>query len=429
MEEWKEYKIGDICSNVCSGGTPSSKHAEYYEGDIPWLNTKEINFNRIYNTEKYITEEGLNNSSAKWIAENSVIVAMYGATAGKTAISKIPLTTNQACCNLTIDATIADYRFVYYFLCYKFVELSSLANGGAQQNLNAQIIKDFDIVLPSLKEQTNIANLLSSLDDKIEVNRRINDNFYFAFFEVMLIWALTTLRNDNLEQQAQALFKSWFVDFEPFRDQPFVDSELGMIPKGWRVGTLNELGDIVGGSTPSKAKPEYYTNDGIAWLTPKDLSISQRKFTSKGEIDITQEGYESCSTKLMPKGSILFSSRAPIGYITIAKNDICTNQGFKSVIPKLAGTAFLYCFLKESTQEIENKATGSTFKEASGALMKSLPAIIPEKAVLDDFEIMLSPLFHQQEVVEEENFHLSSLRDSLLPRLMSGELKISEINM
>ena len=113
MEEWKEYKIGNICSNVCSGGTPSSKHAEYYDGDIPWLNTKEINFNRIYNTEKSITEEGLNNSSAKWIAENSVIVAMYGATAGKAAIAKIPLTTNQACCNLTIDPTIADYRFVF----------------------------------------------------------------------------------------------------------------------------------------------------------------------------------------------------------------------------------------------------------------------------------------------------------------------------
>ena len=225
------------------------------------------------------------------------------------------------------------------------------------------------------------------------------------------------------------MFKSWFVDFEPFKDGEFVESELGMIPKGWRVGILNELGDIVGGSTPSKAKAEYYTNDGIAWLTPKDLSISQRKFTSKGEIDITQEGYESCSTKLMPKGSVLFSSRAPIGYITIAKNDICTNQGFKSVIPKFAGTAFLYCFLKESTQEIENKATGSTFKEASGALMKSLPAIIPEKAVLDDFENLLSPLFYQQEVVEEENSLLSSLRDTLLPRLMSGELKVSETNV
>ena len=123
MEEWKEYSIGDICSSVCSGGTPSCKHSEYYDGIISWLNTKEINFNRIYSTEKFITEEGLNNSSAKWIKENAVIVAMYGATAGKTAIAKIPLTTNQACCNLSINPKFADYRFVFYYLCNKFVEL------------------------------------------------------------------------------------------------------------------------------------------------------------------------------------------------------------------------------------------------------------------------------------------------------------------
>jgi len=306
---------------------------------------------------------------------------------------------------------ISDNLFVYYlthFPSFKDAAIKSMVGTSGRQRAQVDVLENLTMKLPSIAEQKSIADILTKLDDKIAVNKQIND---------------------NLEQQAQALFKSWFVDFEPFKDGEFVESELGMIPKGWRVGILNELGDIVGGSTPSKAKAEYYTNDGIAWLTPKDLSISQRKFTSKGEIDITQEGYESCSTKLMPRGSVLFSSRAPIGYITIAKNDICTNQGFKSVIPKLAGTAFLYCFLKESTQEIENKATGSTFKEASGTLMKSLPTIIPEKAVLDDFEDLLSPLFYQQEVVEEENSLLSSLRDSILPRLMSGELNVSEINI
>ena len=208
-----------------------------------------------------------------------------------------------------------------------------------------------------------------------------------------------------------------------------MESELGVIPKGWRTGTLSDLGEVVGGSTPSKAKPEFYTDNGIAWLTPKDLSVSQLKFTSKGEIDITKEGYDSCSTKLMPKGTVLFSSRAPIGYITIAKNDICTNQGFKSVIPTLAGTAFIYCFLKEVTQEIENKATGSTFKEASGALMKSLPTIIPESEVFNEFENLMSPIFKQQETVEEEISRLASLRDTLLPKLMSGELILDNGNV
>ena len=150
MEEWKECTIGDVCSKITSGGTPKSSNSSYYNGSIPWLNTKEINFNRIYSTEKTITQDGFDNSSAKWIPENSVIVAMYGATAGKVAISKIDLTTNQACCNLIIDSSKADYQFVYYHLYNSYTHLSSLANGGAQQNLNANQIREYPVKLPPL---------------------------------------------------------------------------------------------------------------------------------------------------------------------------------------------------------------------------------------------------------------------------------------
>ena len=402
--EWKITNIGSLCNRVCSGGTPKSTNNAYYNGNIPWLNTKEVNFNRIYDTEKNITQLGLENSSAKWISENSVIVAMYGATAGKVAITKIPITTNQACCNLSINSEIADYNFVYYFLCSKFYELSSLANGGAQQNLNAQIIKDFPIKIPvNLSDQKKIAGILSALDSKIENNNKINA---------------------NLEAQAQALFKSWFVDLTPFKDQPFVDSELGPIPQGWKVGKLGDLGDIVGGSTPSKSKPEYYTTHGIAWLTPKDLSTSKAKFTSRGEIDITDEGYNSTSTKLMPRGSVLFSSRAPIGYLTIAKNEICTNQGFKSLVPNGAGTGFIYYSLRHLTPQIENRATGSTFKEASATLMRSVETIVPPTSILNKFEELLRPILQFQEKKEKENQRLAALRDTLLPKLMSGEIKL-----
>ena len=403
--EWKEVRLGDVCTRVCSGGTPKSTNLSYYGGKIPWLNTKEIDFNRIYFTEKTITDSGLNNSSAKWIVPNTVTVAMYGATAGKSCIVKVPMTTNQACCNLTINDEVADYEFVYYSLKNDYTTLASLANGGAQQNLNAQIIKDYVLKMPSLADQRRIASILSSLDRKIELNNKINA---------------------DLEEMAQAIFKNWFVDFEPFKDGKFVDSELGMIPEGWKVGRLDEIADVVGGSTPSKAKPEYYTQKGIAWLTPKDLSNHPAVYTSRGEIDITEEGYNSTSTKLMPKGTILFTSRAPIGYISIAQNDICTNQGFKSLVPKKAGTCFLYCFLKYVTPEIENKSTGSTFKEASGSLMKSLQVIMPEQKVFEDFETIVSPLFARIESLEKENSCLSLLRDTLLPRLMSGELEVPE---
>ena len=283
--------------------------------------------------------------------------------------------------------------------------IATHSSGTTVHHTSPKGIGNYVFKLPPLDDQHRIASILSSLDRKIELNNKINA---------------------DLEEMAQAIFKNWFVDFEPFKDGKFVDSELGMIPEGWKVGRLDEIADVVGGSTPSKAKPEYYTQKGIAWLTPKDLSNHPAVYTSRGEIDITEEGYNSTSTKLMPKGTILFTSRAPIGYISIAQNDICTNQGFKSLVPKKAGTCFLYCFLKYVTPEIENKSTGSTFKEASGSLMKSLQVLMPEQKVFEDFETIVSPLFARIEFLEKESSRLSLLRDTLLPRLMSGELEVPE---
>ena len=303
-----------------------------------------------------------------------------------------------------INTDKVDPKFLFYSICKR--DFASMNVGSAVPSMTVNILNDIQISYPkNIEDQRRIASILSSLDRKIELNSKINA---------------------DLEEMAQAIFKNWFVDFEPFKDGKFVDSELGMIPEGWKVGRLEEIADIVGGSTPSKAKPEYYTQKGIAWLTPKDLSNHPAVYTSRGEIDITEEGYNSTSTKLMPKGTILFTSRAPIGYISIAQNDICTNQGFKSLVPKKAGTCFLYCFLKYVTPEIENKSTGSTFKEASGSLMKSLQVIMPEQKVFEDFEGIVCPLFARIESLEKENSRLSLLRDTLLPRLMSGELEVPE---
>ena len=303
-----------------------------------------------------------------------------------------------------INTDKVDPKFLFYSICKR--DFASMNVGSAVPSMTVNILNDIQISYPkNIEDQRRIASILSSLDRKIELNNKINA---------------------DLEEMAQAIFKNWFVDFEPFKDGKFVDSELGMIPEGWKVGRLDEIADVVGGSTPSKAKPEYYTQKGIAWLTPKDLSNHPAVYSSRGEIDITEEGYNSTSTKLMPKGTVLFTSRAPIGYISIAQNDICTNQGFKSVVPKKAGTCFLYCFLKYVTPEIENKSTGSTFKEASGSLMKSLQVIMPEQKVFEDFETIVSPLFVRIESLEKENSRLSLLRDTLLPRLMSGELEVPE---
>ena len=401
MEEWKEYKIGDVCSKVCSGGTPSSKHTEYYDGDIPWLNTKEINFNRIYSTEKCITEEGLNNSSAKWIEENSVIVAMYGATAGKAAIAKIPLTTNQACCNLTINSSLADYNFVYYHLCNKFTGLASLANGGAQQNLNAQIIKEFPIPLPSLNEQRKIASILKSLDDKIEVNRKINE---------------------NLEQQAQALFKSWFVDFEPFKNGEFVESELGMIPKGWRVEVLGDVCKCILGGTPSRNKEEYW-NGNIAWINSGE--VNEFRIVKPSEY-ITEEGLKHSATKLLPKKTtVLAITGATLGQVSLLEIDSCANQ---SVIGVLENDnipyEFIYPLINVKITELCSHMTGGAQQHINKNNVEQLNIVLPSENVMTEYKEKTKSIYSQITNCCFESRRLAELRDTLLPKLMSGELKV-----
>ncbi|WP_449457975.1 restriction endonuclease subunit S [Streptococcus suis] len=387
MTEWKKVRLGDLCKNVYSGGTPKKSITEYYDGSIFWLNTKEINFNRIYETEKTISEKGLANSSAKYIPENTVVVAMYGTTAGKVAIAKNEMTTNQACCNLIIDEAKADYNFVYYSIANNYKKLSSLANGGAQQNLNAGIIKDFEISLPPLSIQKEIASILIPLDDKIENNKKINH---------------------HLAELIDAQFAHLLEDNELYKS------------------TFSEIGEIVGGGTPSKKVDDYWNGD-IPWLSPKDLSLNPAMFTGRGQNSITELGYKKSSAKLMPRNSILFSSRAPIGYITIAENDISTNQGFKSIIPKPEYPyTFVYELLKQETPSLESSASGSTFKEVSGTHLKNHEIRIPPHSAIIKFHESVEPLFKTINLNEKEIQKLIEVRDLLLPTLMSGEISVSD---
>ena len=195
------------------------------------------------------------------------------------------------------------------------------------------------------------------------------------------------------------------------------------------TGTLADIGEVVGGATPSKKRSDYYCHGGIGWITPRDLSNSTNKFIAHGADDITNEGYASCSARLMPKGSVLFSSRAPIGYIAIATNELTTNQGFKSVIPlEQYGTAFVYCFLKKNKNRISDMGAGTTFPEVSGKAMKRVGLKIPSADLCAEFSTFANPLLGQQRTNEEENRKLEALRDSLLPKLMSGEIDVSNID-
>lgn len=401
--EWKEVDICQLCDSV----------SETYKGnasEVVLINTSDVLDGKCLNHE-YVPNKKLKGQFKKTFRKGDILYSEIRPANKRFCFVDFEPKDYIASTKLMVLRAHEDVdpQYLYQILRSNdtLAQLQMLAESrsGTFPQITYSELSNIMVSLPSQKAQKNIVSILSSLDRKIELNNKINA---------------------DLEEMAQAIFKNWFVDFEPFKDGKFVDSELGMIPEGWKVGRLDEIADVVGGSTPSKAKPEYYTQKGIAWLTPKDLSNHPAVYSSRGEIDITEEGYNSTSTKLMPKGTILFTSRAPIGYISIAQNDICTNQGFKSLVPKKAGTCFLYCFLKYVTPEIENKSTGSTFKEASGSLMKSLQVIMPEQKVFEDFETIVSPLFARIESLEKENSRLSTLRDTLLPRLMSGELEVPE---
>ena len=194
------------------------------------------------------------------------------------------------------------------------------------------------------------------------------------------------------------------------------------------IGQLSDLGEIIGGSTPSKSVLDYYSVCDIPWITPKDLSENKSKFISRGAIDITEKGLKNSSARLMPRGTILYTSRAPIGYIAIAKNPITTNQGFKSIIPlKDCFRSYIYYYLKDNFELVNGLASGSTFMEISGSSMKTIPIPIITEDLGQELESFCKAKFELQEYLEEENCSLNQLKDYLLPKLMSGEIDVSSL--
>ena len=405
MKEWRTYKIGDICKRVCSGGTPKSTEQSYYNGDIPWLNTKEINFNRISSTEKSITQYGLDNSSAKWIDKDSVIVAMYGATAAKVAINTIPLTTNQACCNLSIDENIADYRFVYFWLCANYASLASLANGGAQQNLNAQQIKDFEINLPDLATQQKIADVLWSIDDKINCNCAIND---------------------NLEQQAQALFEEW----------------LGKTPT--TKGVFNDIiKTTIVGDWGQENKQGNYTHEVFCI---RGADIPTLRNGDKGKMPIRYILEKNYKTKQLQANDIVVEisggsptqSTGRVCMVTrsllerLGKDLVCTNF-CRAITPKDNYAIFIFLYWqmlynKNTMFSYENGTTGiKNFNIADFISKEEID--VPSSNDVEKLNKILQPMYDQIYANGLQNETLATLRDTLLPKLMSGEISVDDVSI
>jgi type I restriction enzyme S subunit len=304
-----------------------------------------------------------------------------------------------------------DTRFVRYFLgSYVGQEaLRAHSRGSVQQVINLRDLKTVGIPTPPLPEQRFIAHILGTLDDKIELNRRMNE---------------------TLEAMARALFKSWFVDFDPVRakaDQNFEDSEIGQIPKGWRVRPVGDLAEIVGGSTPSTKDPSYWEGGTHQWVTPKDLSTLAVPVLLDTERRITDAGLGQISSGLLPTGTVLLSSRAPIGYLAVAEVPVALNQGFIAMKPKHGiSNLFLLLWARHAHDEIVSRANGSTFLEISKSNFRPIPIAAPPDETMDAFDKIARPLYQRIVMCARECLTLAHMRDTLLPKLISGELRVKD---
>lgn len=391
---WEPASLDSLCSHTFSGGTPSTVNDAYYGGDIPWLRTQEVIFGRIFDTEIRITEAGLKNSSAKWVPEKSVIVAMYGNSAGRSAINEIPLTTNQACCNLVIDPDKADYRYVFYALLRSYEELKGLSRGAAQNNLNAAQVKAFTIPAPSVHVQRNIGDILSAYDDLIENNQR---------------------RMVLLEESARLLYSEWFVRlrFPGHEHTRIADG----VPKGWERKTLGDLCKEVRETvSPDTLEPDT-PYIGLEHIPRRSISLNDW-----GKVEQV-----TSSKHRFKAGEILFGKIRPyfhkvgVAFVDgVASSDAIV---IRPVEEKLHGLVLMTVssdrFVAVTSQTMKE---GSKMPRADWKQMQTYSVPLPPSGLLNTFDGVIQPIFAQLKALTFANQKLRAARDLLLPRLMSGEL-------
>ncbi len=330
----------------------------------------------------------------------TIIIGRVGAYCGATYFENKP-------CWISDNALYAkakddnDGLFLYYLLKQK--NLNQFAGGSSHPLLTQGRLNDLEVAIPKPDVQRRIAKILSSLDQKIELNRQTNQ---------------------TLEAIAQAIFKEWFVDFNfPGATGELVESALGMMPKGWRVGKLGDVLDVKGGTTPSTKVAEYWDGENY-WATPKDLSNLQTPVLLTTERKITDKGVKQISSGVLPIGTLLLSSRAPIGYLAITTIPVSINQGFIAINGTVLSNIFLLYWLKQNMETVVARANGSTFLEISKTAFKQIELIIPTEEVASAFSKIAKNLFENIKNNEQQTQTLVQLRDSLLPKLMKGEIKI-----
>ena len=336
------------------------------------------------------------------LPKNSILFSSR-APIGYIAIANNELCTNQGFKSIIPNNNIVDSLFLYYLLVYYKPVIENMGSGTTFKEVSGSVMKNLAINIPEIDEQKKIAAILSSLDDKIELNRRINR---------------------NLEQQAQALFKAWFVDFEPFKNGKFVDSELGKIPEEWKIGHFTDIVKVSGGGTPKTNNPLFW-NGSIPFFTPKDAS--DNVFTYETEKHITDLGVSNCNSPIYPAYTVFITARGTIGKIRMAGKPMAMNQSCYALLTTKEKLEPYVCLLSlRLVNIIRKKANGAVFEAITTKDFEE-NIVIPPNEILTSFIQLVNPLFFQIHHNGLENQNLIILRDTLLPKLMSGELNVNTI--
>lgn len=424
MSEWKRYKLSELYE--MSSGISSTK--EQAGHGSPFLSFSVV-FNNYFLPDSLIdlmdTTDGEKQKYS--INEGDIFLTRTSETVDELAMSSVALKDYPEASFSgflkrlrPVDKTIVYPKFMAFYLRSPLFRRTIINNTvmTLRASFNEAMFSYLEIMLPDFETQKTVGDFLYSLEKKKQINNQINQ---------------------ELEAMAKTLYDYWFVqfDFPDQNDKPYKSSGGKMvyspelkreIPEGWGVEKLDDLGTIVGGSTPTKSISDNFTKggEGYSWITPNDLSNNKgNKFIKNGEIDVTVRGLKDASLKLYPEGTVLMSSRAPVGYLAIATKELTTNQGFKSFIPdKEYDKNYIYYTLQNCLKVIEQNASGSTFKEISATVLKDITIIQPNLDIVKKFEEKVSSINSYIKVNEEQKQELTQLRDWLLPMLMNGQVKV-----
>lgn len=406
MNEWKEYKLGEVTSVLGDGihGTP--KYDD--EGPIYFINGNNLEDGHIVlkETTKRVSYEEASKHS-KPLCNRTILVSINGTIGNVAKYNGEPCILGKSACYFNVNENV-DLDFIYYVVANNNFKdtITHLSTGTTIKNVSLKTMREYSFMLPSLPTQQKIANILSSLDKKIEANRRIND---------------------NLEQQAQALYKQWFVDFEfpneegnPYKSSggKMIKSEMGEIPEKWHVGALKDIANVIMGQSPN-GKSFNENSEGIVFYQGR---------TEFGSRYPSIRLYTTEPTRFAEPMSVLLSVRAPVGDINIATQRCCIGRGVASIDSKTGDNSYMYCCLKELRPQLDQyNGEGTVFGSINRKELEGLPLCIPNAKVIHEFNNLITGIEKQMFNLYQECSNLTTLRDTLLPRLMSGELSVNDV--